>query len=113
MARKKSPTLLPDTSCLQLVRLEADEQSLIAIVETTSSEALVRFANVVPRVSIRVTPAWWQIYPGRVGRCGSNCMYDAFSAGIRNVKAGSLPNGCPLWWLPMLDAPRVCVICSR
>jgi len=24
MARKKSPTLLPDTSCLQLVRLEAD-----------------------------------------------------------------------------------------
>lgn len=40
MARKKSPTLLPDTSCLQLVRLEADEQSLIAIVETTSSEAL-------------------------------------------------------------------------
>src|SRR6266581_2105167 len=40
MARKKRPTLLPDTSCLQLVRLEADEQSLIAIVETTSSEAL-------------------------------------------------------------------------
>ena len=40
MARKKSPTLLPDTSSLQLVRLEADEQSLIAIVETTSSEAL-------------------------------------------------------------------------
>ncbi len=40
MARKKSPTLLPDTSCLQLVRLEADEQSLIAIVETISSEAL-------------------------------------------------------------------------
>src|SRR6266550_1314022 len=40
MARKKSPTLLPDPSCLQLVHLEADEQSLIAIVETTSSEAL-------------------------------------------------------------------------
>src|SRR2546429_9543867 len=40
MARKKSPTLLPDPSCLQLVRLEADEQSLRAIVETTSSEAL-------------------------------------------------------------------------
>src|SRR5260221_5535906 len=40
MARKKSLTLLPDTSCLQLVRLEADEQSLIAIVETTSAEAL-------------------------------------------------------------------------
>jgi transposase len=40
MARKKSPTLLPDTSCLQLVRLQADEQSLIAIAATTSSEAL-------------------------------------------------------------------------
>src|SRR6266566_4391830 len=40
MPHKKSSTLLPDTSCLQLGRLEADEQSLIAIVETTSSEAL-------------------------------------------------------------------------
>jgi transposase len=40
MARKKSPTLLPDTSCLQLVRLEADERSLIVIVATTSSGAL-------------------------------------------------------------------------
>jgi transposase len=40
MARKKTPTLLPDASCLQLVRLEADEQSLIAIVATTSSGAL-------------------------------------------------------------------------
>jgi transposase len=40
MARKKPPTLLPDASCLQLVRLEADEQSLIAIVATTSSGAL-------------------------------------------------------------------------
>jgi transposase len=40
MARKKSPTLLPDPSCLQLVRLEADEQSLIVIVATTSSGAL-------------------------------------------------------------------------
>ncbi len=50
----------------------------------------VRFANAVLRVSIRVTPAWWQIYPGRVGRCGSNCMHDAFSAETRNVRAGSL-----------------------
>ncbi|MDQ2904329.1 MAG: ISL3 family transposase [Chloroflexota bacterium] len=40
MARKNSPTLLPDTSCLQLVRLEADEQSLMVIVATTSSGAL-------------------------------------------------------------------------
>lgn len=40
MAHKKSPTLLPDASCLQLIRLEADEQSLLAIVATTSSGAL-------------------------------------------------------------------------
>src|SRR5258708_16036907 len=40
MARKKSPTLFPDAFGLQLVRLEADEQSLIAIVATTSPEAL-------------------------------------------------------------------------
>ena len=46
----------------------------------------VRFATVVPSVSIRVTPAWWQIYPGRVGRCGWNCMHDAFSAETRNVQ---------------------------
>jgi transposase len=39
MARKKSPTLLPDTSCLQVVRLEVDEQSLVVIVATTSSGA--------------------------------------------------------------------------
>ena len=40
MARKSRPTLLPDPSCLQLKRLEADEQSLVAIVETNLSEAL-------------------------------------------------------------------------
>src|SRR5690348_16236480 len=39
MARKSRPTLLPDASCLQLVRLEADEQSLLAIVATTSPAA--------------------------------------------------------------------------
>ena len=38
MTRKKSPTLFPDASGLQLVRLEADEQSLIAIVAATSPE---------------------------------------------------------------------------
>ncbi len=40
MARKTSPTLLPDVPDLQLVRLEIEEQSLIAIVATTSSGAL-------------------------------------------------------------------------
>jgi len=41
MARpKKSLTILPDPSGLQLLRLEADEQSIIAVVATTSSGAL-------------------------------------------------------------------------
>jgi transposase len=40
MVRPTGPTLLPDASCLQLVRLETDEQSIIAVVATTSSEAL-------------------------------------------------------------------------
>ena len=40
MARPTSPTLLPDASGLHLVRLEADEQFILAVVETTSSEAL-------------------------------------------------------------------------
>jgi transposase len=40
MTRKSCPTLLPDASCLQLMRLETDEQSLVAIVETNVSEAL-------------------------------------------------------------------------
>src|SRR5260221_612961 len=40
MARPTSPTLLPDASCLHLVRLEADEQFILAVVATTSPEAL-------------------------------------------------------------------------
>jgi hypothetical protein len=39
MARKKIPTLFPDASGLEFVRLEADEQFLLAIVATTSPEA--------------------------------------------------------------------------
>ena len=39
MARPTSPTLLPDASGLHLVRLEADEQFILAVVATTSSEA--------------------------------------------------------------------------
>jgi len=40
MARPTSPTLLPDASGLHLVRLEADEQFILTVVETTSPEAL-------------------------------------------------------------------------
>ncbi len=40
MASPTNPTLLPDPSCLHLVRLEADEQSMRAVVATTASEAL-------------------------------------------------------------------------
>lgn len=40
MVSPPSPTLLPDPTCLRLVRLEAEKQSILAVVETTSSEAL-------------------------------------------------------------------------
>jgi len=40
MTRPTSPTLLPDASNLHLVRLEADEQFILAVVATTSPEAL-------------------------------------------------------------------------
>ncbi len=39
MARPTSPTLLPDHASLHLVRLEADEQFILAVVATTTSEA--------------------------------------------------------------------------
>lgn len=39
MVSPTSPTLLPDPTCLRLVRLEAEKQSLLAVVETTSAEA--------------------------------------------------------------------------
>ena len=40
MDRPSSPTLLPDASCLHLVRLEADEQFILAVAATTSPEVL-------------------------------------------------------------------------
>jgi len=40
MTRPTHPTLLPDASCLHLVRLEAEEQFILAVVATTASEAL-------------------------------------------------------------------------
>ncbi len=40
MAHPTSPTILPDHASLHLVRLEADEQFILAVVATTSSEAL-------------------------------------------------------------------------
>src|SRR5258707_7517025 len=39
MARPTSPTILPDHASLHLVRLEADEQFILAVVATTASEA--------------------------------------------------------------------------
>ena len=40
MARPTSPTILPDHASVHLVRLEADEQCILAVVATTASEAL-------------------------------------------------------------------------
>ncbi|SRR6266566_5951983 len=91
MPHKKSSTLLPDTSCLQLGRLEADEQSLIAIVETTSSEALCPLCQCRSQsIHSRYTRVVADLLMARVGWCGPNCMHDAFSAETRNVRARSL-----------------------
>jgi transposase len=40
MTHPTPPTLFPDASCLHLVRLEAEEQFILAVVATTASEAL-------------------------------------------------------------------------
>ena len=40
MAHPSSPTILPNHASLHLVRLEADEQFILAVVATTASEAL-------------------------------------------------------------------------
>jgi transposase len=40
MARTTSPTILPDHASLHLVRLEADEQFILAVVAPTALEAL-------------------------------------------------------------------------
>jgi len=40
MARPTSPTILPAHASLHLVRLEADEQFILAVVATTASEGL-------------------------------------------------------------------------
>jgi hypothetical protein len=38
MAYPTSPTILPDPALLHLVRLEADEQCILVVVETTAAE---------------------------------------------------------------------------
>ena len=40
MAHPTSPTILPDPALLHLVRLEADEQCILVVVETTAAEAI-------------------------------------------------------------------------
>src|SRR5947209_4542486 len=54
MVRKSRPTLLPDPSCLQLKRLEADEQSLVAILETNVSESLCPLCQCSPETLLRL-----------------------------------------------------------
>ena len=81
MARPTSPTLLPDASCLHLVRLETDEQSIIAVVATTASEALCpRCQCRSERVHSRYVRLVADLLMARVGQCAWTCMCDAFSA---------------------------------
>jgi hypothetical protein len=80
MARPSSPTLLPDASSLHLIRLEADEQFILAVVATTSPEALCPLCQChsqsIHSRSVRVVA---DLLMARVGRYDSNCMCGAFS----------------------------------
>src|SRR5947207_15555820 len=99
MARKKSPTFLPDPSCLQLVHLEADEQSLIAIVETTSSEALCplcqcrsqsrhsRYVRVVADLPWAGWAVRLELHVRRFFCLNKECMRQIFTERLPNVVA--------------------------
>jgi len=92
MTRRKSPTLLPDASGLQLVRLETDEQSLIVIVATTSAGALCplcqsRSESIHSRYMRVVADLPWAGWAVRL-----ELHVRRFSARTKHVLAGSSPN---------------------
>ncbi len=113
MTRKKSPTLLPDASCLQLVRLQADKQFLLAIVATTSSGALCPLCQ---SHSERIHSRYVRVvadlpWAGWVMRLELHVR--RFSVKMKNASARSSLSACLEWWLPMPDEPHAWPICSH
>src|SRR5438034_11108879 len=99
MARKSHPTLLPDPSCLQLMRLEADEQSLVAIVETNLSEALCplcqcrsesihsRYVRIVADLPWAGWAVRLELHVRRFFCPNKECMRQVFTERLSNVVA--------------------------
>lgn len=102
---KKSPTILPDPSGLQLLRLEADEQSIIAVVATTSSGALCPLCqchsgSIHSRYTRMVADLPWagwavrlELHVRRFFCQNKECPRRVFTERLLT------------WWRPMLDAP--------
>ena len=74
MARPTGPTILPDHPSLHLVRLEADEQFILAVVATTASEALCPLCQCRSQsIHSRYVRLVADLLMARVGRCSWNC----------------------------------------
>ena len=118
MARPTSPTILPDHTSLHLVRLEADEQFILAVVATTASEALCplcqcRSESVHSRYVRLVADLPWAGWAVRLELhvrgffCQNKaCLRQIFTERLRGA-GGSL---CPTNYAPdgSLHADRVC-----
>jgi transposase len=99
MACPTSPTLLPDASCLHLVRLEADEQFILAVVATTSSEALCplcqcrsqsmhsRYVRVVADLPWAGWAVRLELHVRRFFCLNKQCMRQIFTERLPNVVA--------------------------
>ena len=99
MARPTGPTLLPDASCLRLVRLEADEQFILAVVETTSPEALCplcqcrsqslhsRYVRIVADLPWAGWAVRLELHVRRFFCPNKECMRQVFTERLSNVVA--------------------------
>src|SRR5258708_19624291 len=113
MARpKKSLTILPDPSGLRLLRLEADEQSIIAVVTTTASGALCPLCqghaeSIHSRYTRMVTDLPWagwavrlELHVRRFFCQNKECPRRVFTERLPGVVAPSSPPPPPLSDLP-------------
>src|SRR6266700_3175054 len=99
MARPTSPTLLPDASGLHLVRLEADEQFILTVVETTSPEALCplcqcrsqsihsRYVTVVAYLPLAVWAVRLELHVRRFFCMNKECVRQIFTERLPSVVA--------------------------
>ena len=99
MARPTSPTILPDHALLHLVRLEAEEQFILAVVATTASEALCprcqyHSGSVHSRYTRRVADLPWagwavrlELHERRFFCQNKECLRRIFTERLPNVVA--------------------------